>query len=113
MGGGLLSAFWPEVRPLTLLLAVYLLTDGLGWAFDLHKFGRLAAYHAYTTKLTGLLLCVAALRLTLTAQVDWLAAALVVGSLNHLERLCMSALLLRWTPDVPTLWHAWKLRAAF
>ncbi|GGL12280.1 CDP-alcohol phosphatidyltransferase family protein [Deinococcus radiotolerans] len=98
-----LTAMWP-------LVLAYLGTDVLGWLLDLRKFGRLAAYHAYSTKLTGLLLAAAATRLALSGEGDLLRVALIVGILNHLERALMTALLPRWTPDVPTLWHAWHRR---
>lgn len=111
VGVALLHSHFEALRPLFPLLGIYLLTDIVGWLFDLTKFRRLAAYHAYTTKLTGLLLCAAALRLSLAHDPSWLRWALVLGTFNHLERLAMSLILPRWTPDVPTLWHAWQRRA--
>lgn len=110
VAAALLLTHFGTLRPTYPLLAVYLLTDVAGWLADLGRYGRIAAYHAYSSKLTGLLLCAATVQLSLWDDLSLLWLALGVGVLNHLERLAMTLVLPRWTPDVPTLWHALRRR---
>ncbi|EYB69598.1 hypothetical protein DEIPH_ctg004orf0119 [Deinococcus phoenicis] len=112
VAAALLLTHFETLRPGFPLLAAYLLTDVAGWLADLGKYGRVAAYHAYSSKLTGVLLFAATVPLSLRDDPALLWVALGVGVLNHLERLAMTLVLPHWTPDVPTLWHALRRRAA-
>jgi phosphatidylglycerophosphate synthase len=80
------------------------------YAFDLVKFRREAAYHAWSAKAWGLVLFAA-----LIVLLGWGRAAplvplaLALGIVADLEGLAISAVLPVWTHDVRSLWHAWRM----
>ncbi len=78
--------------------------------FELTKYGRLAAYHMWSSKVLGLLI-VAALTISFATErsTPLLAFALWLGIVNELEGFAASALLPAWHPDVPTLVHAVRI----
>jgi hypothetical protein len=93
------------------LLMVWFVTDHLAHAFDWFKYHRFAAYHAYSAKIAGLLLFLAVFVLfTFGSHHYVLGIALLVAIVSHLERMAITAILSKWTPDVKSLWHAWKLQ---
>jgi CDP-diacylglycerol--glycerol-3-phosphate 3-phosphatidyltransferase len=78
--------------------------------FELTKYGRLAAYHMWSSKALGLLI-VAALTISFATErsTPLLAVALWLGIVNELEGFAASALLPSWHADVPTLVHAVRI----
>ena len=82
------------------------------YAFDLRKFGKEASYHMWSSKLWGVALFAAFFALLVFGE-DRVAvpAAIWIGIVADLEGLAISATLRAWRTDVPTLWHAWRLRA--
>jgi CDP-diacylglycerol--glycerol-3-phosphate 3-phosphatidyltransferase len=80
------------------------------YAFDVVKFRREAAYHAWSAKAWGLALFAA-----LIVLLGWGRAAplvplaLALGIVADLEGLAISAVLPVWTHDVRSLWHAWRM----
>ena len=78
--------------------------------FELTKYGRLAAYHMWSSKVLGLLL-VAALTISFATgrSTPLLAIALWLGIANELEGFVASAVLPAWHADVPTLVHALRI----
>lgn len=78
--------------------------------FELTKYGRLAAYHMWSSKALGLLV-VAALAISFATErsTPLLAVALWLGIVNELEGFAASALLASWHADVPTLVHALRI----
>lgn len=104
----------PEVirrfaRPLTALFALQLFS----WTIDLLKYRRIATFHAYTAKAWGVSLFAAALALFLLADPGpfvWLTV--VVGLIGNLEGIAMKLVLPTWQHDVPSVWHALRLRRA-
>ena len=77
------------------------------------KFRRLSAYHAYSAKASGALLFAAVLALFLVGDLPWLTwAALLVTLWSDIECVLITLILPVWRSDVPSLWHAWKLRHA-
>ena len=109
------ASAWMSQRETVLVLAplivAWLLTDWLALAFDWLKFRRFAAYHAYSSKLAGLLLFAAIFALfVFGGSREFLALALCVAIISHIERMAITAILPNWTPDVLSVWHALKLR---
>ena len=93
------------------LLTVWFVTDQLALAFDWFKYRRFAAYHAYSAKIAGLLLFLAAFVLfTFDNYHELLEIALLAATFAHLERMAITAVMPKWTPDVKGIWHAWKLQ---
>jgi len=81
------------------------------YAFDLRKFGKEASYHMWSSKLWGVALFAAFFSLLVFGE-DRVAvpAAIWIGIVADLEGLAISATLREWRADVPTLWHARRLR---
>jgi CDP-diacylglycerol--glycerol-3-phosphate 3-phosphatidyltransferase len=68
------------------------------------KFGKAAAYHAYSAKAAGLALLAAGVRLFGLGQGGWvLEAALWLAILSHLERIAITLALPAWRTDVAWL----------
>lgn len=89
------------------LLWVWLATNLLSLAFDWLKFRRFATYHAYSSKLAGLLLFIAMFSLFVFGGNRFLLGlALSASILSHLERMAITAVMPRWTPDILSFWHA-------
>lgn len=82
------------------------------YVFDLAKFGREASYHMWTSKLWGLFLFAGFLSLLAFGQDSvWVSLMVYVGILADVEGIAISLILPRWQADVPTIFHAYRLRA--
>jgi CDP-diacylglycerol--glycerol-3-phosphate 3-phosphatidyltransferase len=93
--------------PLALLIAVHVSRA----TFELAKFGRLAAYHMWSSKALGVLMLIAMTTVFLTTRPSPLVAVtLWAGVLNELEGFAASVMLAAWTADVPSIVHACLLR---
>jgi len=85
--------------------------DVVRHVFDFWKFGKDAAYHAWSSKAWGVSLALALVLLTgfgIVQPFVWLAV--VLGLIAQVEGLLISIVLTTWTHDVPTLTHAIRLR---
>ncbi len=92
--------------PLALLIAVHVSRA----TFELAKFGRLAAYHMWSSKALGVLMLVVMTTAFVTAQPSVvIAVTLWAGVLNELEGFAASVILAAWTPDVPSALHAYRM----
>jgi len=82
------------------------------YVFDFAKFGREASYHMWSSKLWGIVLFVGFFAL-LALGISGLpvAVAFYVGILADIEGLAISIVLRECKTDVPTLFHAFRLRA--
>ena len=112
---GALFAAW-HLQPQALLehrtpLVALVLLEISRYAFDLHKFGREASYHMWSSKLWGLALFAGFFSLlALGRSGGAVTAACWLGVLADVEGLAISAVLTRWINDVPSIVHAWRLR---
>ena len=99
------------VKSIALPALVVVALDIARYAFDFLKFGRDAAYHAWSAKVWGLCLA-AALVLLLGFGIVWpfVPLAVVFGLVAQVEGLLISMVLPVWTHDVPTLFTALKIR---
>lgn len=98
-----------HAAPLLVLLGLELLR----YAFDLLKFGREASYHMWSAKLWGPLLFLAFFSLLVLGRDGWLVdAAIVAGIVADFEGLLISWVLPRWRSDVPSVFHAGRIRRA-
>jgi len=94
-------------------MAVLLALELLRYAFDYWKFGREASYHMWSSKFWGLTLFGGFYALLVHGNGEWpVALAIYVGIAADLEGLAISLVLGEWKTDVPTLFHAFKLRKA-
>ena len=96
-------------HPLEALLVVQTLSWGVDWL----RYQRIASFHAYMAKLCGLLLFGASVSiLGFGRAAPLLPLALIVYVLGTVEGTVMVYLLPEWTHDVPSVWHAVRLRKA-
>jgi phosphatidylglycerophosphate synthase len=96
-----------------LLLAAVLTAEVIQQVFAALKYGRQASYHSILAKIWGLLLAAAAISL-LGFGMDkdnWLLdMSLAWGILANAQSLIMTLLLPGWHRDVPSIFHALRLR---
>lgn len=93
-----------------LLLAVL---EAGRYVFDLVKFKREASYHMWSSKAWGLALFAAFFALLACGYTGaWIAAPIYLGIVADVEGLAISFVLREWKSDVPSIFHAAKLRAA-
>ncbi len=89
------------------LLTAELASHGLAIA----KFGRHASYHSVLSKIWGLLLASAMVALLGFGVDNWfLDLAIALGILCNLQGLAMTMVLPHWQRDVPSIFHALRLR---
>jgi phosphatidylglycerophosphate synthase len=76
---------------------------------ELTKYGRIAAYHMWSSKALGVVLVAALVTAFLTGRpTPLLAAGLWLGVVNELEGFAASLVLREWHCDVPTVLHAFR-----
>ncbi len=81
------------------------------YAVSIIKFGRETCTHAYLSKFWGLTLLAAFTDLILNGNAGFLFYfCLVSGIVSHLDRILITLILPQWQHDVPSAWHAWRLR---
>lgn len=108
-------ALWiahPEiVASHALLLGGFFGMQLAGYLVDLVKFGRDTSYHAWSARVTGALLFVAATVIFCLGRAGpWLSIALVVGMLSHLDAFAITMILPEWRHDVHTIRAALEIR---
>jgi CDP-diacylglycerol--glycerol-3-phosphate 3-phosphatidyltransferase len=110
-----LSAAWhlhaDAIRAQFAPLAVLAALEIARYAVDLRKFGKEASYHMWSSKLWGVALFAGFFALLVFGE-DRVAvpAAIWIGIVADVEGLAISATLREWRTDVPTIWHARRLR---
>jgi CDP-diacylglycerol--glycerol-3-phosphate 3-phosphatidyltransferase len=101
------NVFDASSGPLALLVAVHVSRA----TFELAKYGRLSAYHMWSSKALGVLMVITMAKVFMTGRPSALVSlALWAGVLNELEGFAASAILPASIPDVPSLLHALRLR---
>lgn len=101
------------LKPHVPAVAVLLVLEGVRYVYDWRKFGKEASYHMWSSKLWGLTLFIAFYALLVHGVAGWPVRLTVgLGIVADLEGLAISAVLPRWQNDVPTLFHALRLRDA-
>ncbi|HSM86134.1 MAG TPA: CDP-alcohol phosphatidyltransferase family protein [Candidatus Limnocylindrales bacterium] len=95
------------------LIAGLITAEALQHVFAAAKYGRHASYHSILSKIWGLMMAAAMAALLGFGSDNWfLDLTIAWGILCNLQGLAMSLLLPTWHRDVPTLFHALRLRAA-
>lgn len=84
--------------------------EATNYLVALLKFRREASYHAWSAKLWGFLLFLALLNLFGIGSAGLLPIALAAGIVAQCESLAITFVLPSWRHDVPSLWHARRLR---
>lgn len=92
--------------PVVLLIAVHVSRT----TFELAKYGRIASYHMWSSKLLGVLMVTAMTIVFVTGRPNVLVAVtLWVAIANELEGFVASVILPVWTADVPSAVTAWRM----
>lgn len=95
----------------SVLLAALVILELARYAFDAVKFRREASYHMWSSKLWGVALFAGFYSLlALGSDTVFVSAAIVLGIFADLEGLAISLVLRDWKSDVPTVFHAIRLR---
>lgn len=100
-----------ELRPLALPILIVIGAEALNYGAAYARFRREASYHAWSARLWGLLLFVSLLLLLATGRATLLPVALLAGIVAQVETFAITLVLSRWRHDVPSMWHARRLRA--
>jgi phosphatidylglycerophosphate synthase len=92
-------------------IAVLLSLEVARLVIERRKFGKMAAYHAWSAKAWGITLWLGFSEAFITGRAGPLFwAAIVVGILADLEGLAISSILPSWHHDVPSVWHALQIQ---
>lgn len=95
--------------PIAVMVAFFALSQLVAWS----KYRRFAAYHAYSARLAGALLYLAAIQLFGYGIAGWvLSLGIFVAILSHVERIAITVALPRWRHDIPSVWHGLRMRHA-
>lgn len=84
----------------------------LAWIVDLIKFRRFSNYHAYSSKVLGASLFAAIIALFAFGDAGiFMRLVIVTGTISMAEEIAITLVLPRWTFDVWSVRHAFRLRA--
>lgn len=93
------------------LIAGLITAEVVQHVFAAAKYGRHASYHSWISRIWGLMMATAMIALLGWGINNWfLDVTIAWGILCNAQGLAMSLMLPEWTNDVPTLFHAFKLR---
>ncbi len=93
-------------------LGVLIALELARYVFDLVKFKREASYHMWSSKLWGVFLFTGFFALLALGIAGWpIALAIYAGIVADLEGLAISAVIVECKTDIPTIFHALRLRA--
>ena len=94
--------------PLLAELAIQLLSYG----YDLLRYGRIATFHAYSAKLWGVSLYLAAAGVLAFRTGGLIWASFAFGLASAIDALAIKMILPEWKHDVLSCVHAWKMTRA-
>ncbi|MCW3159912.1 CDP-alcohol phosphatidyltransferase family protein [Chryseobacterium oryctis] len=81
------------------------------YVVSIWKFGKETCTHAFLSKMWGLSLLIAFTYLIGFQQTGWaLNLAVILGFISHIDVILIILLLPKWQYDVPSSYHAWKIR---
>lgn len=92
-------------------IALIFVMEALCYIISLWKFGKETCTHAWLAKLWGLSLLIAFTSLIGFQQAGWIFYLCVsLGFISHLDVILIILILPKWQFDVPSSYHAWKIR---
>jgi phosphatidylglycerophosphate synthase len=93
------------------LIAGLVTAEVIHHTFATAKYGRHTSYHSWLSRIWALLMPASMVALLGFSIDNWfLDLTIAWGILCNAQGLAMSLLLDQWTHDVPSLFHAWRLR---
>lgn len=105
------SWLWPQfILDRRELLITALALYGINHGFSLVRFGKLPAYHSWAGKVAAVVMA-AGMIVWFIGGPGWIfTAGLIVTITSGVEQLFITATLRGWAAEVPTWWHARRLR---
>jgi CDP-diacylglycerol--glycerol-3-phosphate 3-phosphatidyltransferase len=92
------------------ILLIFIM-EALCYLISFMKFGKETCTHAFLSKMWGLSLLIAFTYLIGFQQAGWsFYLAVGLGCLSHIDVILIVLLLPKWQYDVPSSYHAWKIR---
>ena len=92
-------------------IALILIMEALCYIISLIKFKKETCTHAFLSKMWGLSLLIAFTYLIGFQQVGWVFyLTIILGFVSHLDVILIILILPKWQYDVPSFYHAWKIR---
>jgi len=96
-----------EWKGIVLLFTMEALCYIISWL----RFGKETCTHAWLSKLWGLSLLLAFTFLIGFQETGWtFDLAVILGFISHVDVILIIVLLPKWQYDVPSFYHAWKIR---
>lgn len=85
--------------------------EALCYIISICKFGKETCTHAFLSKMWGLSLLITFTYLIGFQQTGWaFYGAIVLGLISHIDVVLIILILPKWQYDVPSCYHAWKIR---
>ena len=85
--------------------------EALCYIVSLWKFGKETCTHAWISKLWGISLLIAFTSLIGFSEAGWaFYLCVILGFISHLDVILIILILPKWQFDVPSSYHAWKIR---
>lgn len=85
--------------------------EALCYIISLWKFGKETCTHAWISKLWGLSLLIAFTSIIGFSEASWaFYLCMILGFISHLDVILIVLILPKWQFDVPSSYHAWKIR---
>jgi CDP-diacylglycerol--glycerol-3-phosphate 3-phosphatidyltransferase len=92
------------------ILLIFIM-EALCYLASFLKFGKETCTHAFLSKMWGLSLLIALTYLIGFQQTGWaFYLTIVLGFISHIDVILIILLLPKWQYDVPSSYHAWKIR---
>lgn len=92
-------------------IAVIFMMEALCYIISWLKFGKETCTHAWLSKLWGLSLLIAFTYLIGFQQAGWpFYTTVILGFIAHVDVILIILILPKWQYDVPSAFHAWKIR---
>lgn len=92
------------------ILLIFIM-EALCYLISFVKFGKETCTHAFLSKMWGLSLLIAFTYLIGFQQTGWsFYLAVGLGCISHIDVILIILLLPKWQYDVPSSYHAWKIR---
>ena len=100
------------VRHYALPICLELLLQGVSYTYDLVRYGRITSIHAYTAKAWGFSLYLATFSLLLFGVGSPIWLCFCFGLAAFIDGAAIKLILPGWRHDVPSMFHALRLRQA-
>ncbi|MDO3426121.1 CDP-alcohol phosphatidyltransferase family protein [Chryseobacterium sp. APV1] len=92
-------------------VALIFVMEALCYIISWLKFGKETCTHAFLSKMWGLSLLIAFTYLIGFQQAGWtFYLTVILGFVSHIDVILIILILPKWQYDVPSSYHAWKIR---